>query len=347
MPEEQEEKGISPPETQVATTLLAAPPEYVLLPRVALGATLLALSIFGTMALVSAALPTLLHEESTPQVASVQAALDTSHFANLSLGAKSAYVLDASSDTTLYAREPDAQLPLASITKVMLALAVADVLSMDETVTVSREAVERGEGGLAAGETWRVRELIDFMLITSSNVAAETLREAAEERLVTRYPHAPEGHATMAHMNALARSIGMHSTFFLNPSGLDESGTQAGAYGSARDIATLFAYILESKRDLFAGTARTDAVLGPIQMPKREVHNTNLVLPDVPNVFMGKTGLTDLAGGNLAIAFDASEGRSVVIVVLGSSQEGRFTDMRTLVDAAQKTLGINTQAVVE
>ncbi len=319
----------------------------MLLPRVALGATLLVLSIFGGMALVSATLPALLKSDAPAQVAAVQAPLDVSHFADLRLEARSAYVLDVSKETALYTREPDAQLPLASITKVMLALAVSDALSMDDTVTISRDAVARGGGGLTYGETWRVRELIDFMLITSSNTAAEALGEAAEKSLAERYPSAGAGQATLAHMNALAGQLGMRSTFFLNPSGLDESTTQAGAYGSARDIGTLFAYILRAKRDLFAGTARAEAVLGPINMSKREVLNTNTALTDIPNLFMGKTGFTDLAGGNLAVAFDASEGHPVVIVVLGSSQEGRFTDVRALTDAALKTLGSNTPAVVE
>ena len=296
----------------------------------------MALSLFGAMALISSALPAVIPTET--QVAAVQTSIDTSHFANLTLGARSAYVLDASNDTPLYTRDPDAQLPLASITKVMLALAVSDVLSMDETVIVSQEAVIRGEGGLTPGEVWRVRELIDFMLITSSNVAAETLREAAEPRFAERYPAATAGEATLTHMNARARELGMHSTFFLNPSGLDESTTQAGAYGSARDIGTLFAYILRAKRDLFAGTTRTEAVLGPVNMPKRVVQNTNATLGSIPHVFMGKTGFTDLAGGNLAVAFDAFEGRPVVVVVLGSSQEGRFTDVRALAEASLKTL---------
>lgn len=46
-----------------------------------------------------------------------------------------------------------------------------------------------------------------------------------------------------------------------------------------------------------------------------------------------KTGLTDLAGGNLAIAFDAGLGHPIVVVVLGSTEDGRLTDVENLVDA--------------
>jgi D-alanyl-D-alanine carboxypeptidase len=51
---------------------------------------------------------------------------------------------------------------------------------------------------------------------------------------------------------------------------------------------------------------------------------------------MGKTGFTDLAGGNLAIVFDVGLAHPVVAVVLGSSEEGRFSDMQKLVDRARR-----------
>ena len=47
-------------------------------------------------------------------------------------------------------------------------------------------------------------------------------------------------------------------------------------------------------------------------------------------MIMGKTGLTDLAGGNLVVLFEAG-GRRYAAVVLGSTEEGRFSDMRQLV----------------
>jgi D-alanyl-D-alanine carboxypeptidase len=48
---------------------------------------------------------------------------------------------------------------------------------------------------------------------------------------------------------------------------------------------------------------------------------------------MSKTGYTDLAGGNLAVVFDAGIGHPVAVVVLGSTKEERFTDVQRLVRA--------------
>jgi D-alanyl-D-alanine carboxypeptidase len=50
----------------------------------------------------------------------------------------------------------------------------------------------------------------------------------------------------------------------------------------------------------------------------------------------GKTGLTDLAGGNLGILFDAGMGRPVAIVVLGATEKSRFTDVSALLFRTQE-----------
>jgi D-alanyl-D-alanine carboxypeptidase len=56
---------------------------------------------------------------------------------------------------------------------------------------------------------------------------------------------------------------------------------------------------------------------------------------EFPGLIGAKTGYTDLAGGNLVVAFDLEIGHPVIAVVLGSTQEGRFTDMRALIEAAR------------
>jgi D-alanyl-D-alanine carboxypeptidase len=300
--------------------------------RMLVGGSFLVLSIFSAGALIVAYLPSYSKGPAQTQVAAAETISEHADaYAALDLQAKGIYVFDASNDTELFKRNPDAQLPLASITKVALALAVADVLPMESTVTISREAVQKGEGGLTYGEEWRVRDLIDYMLIVSSNTAAEALAEAADPLIRGKYPEAPADEATVWRMNVLAKQLGLNATYFINPSGLDESTTQAGALGSAHDVATLFAYAMRTNRDLFAGTSRAHATLGALNMPKKDVHNTNEALESIPHIYMGKTGLTDLAGGNLAIAFDASENHPIIIVVLGSTTEGRFEDMKKLV----------------
>lgn len=333
----QTEAAPVPEMVQEAAPASSRPP----LGRVIVGAIFLAVSLVGGMGLVVAALPSL-PTRGEANIAAAQAAPHDA-YQSLQLEGKGIYITDLATGKVLFAREPDAQLPLASLTKVALALVVSEVLSPEEIITISRSAVIRGEGGLTMGEEWLARDLIDYMLIASSNTAAEGLAEAAEGRLRGKYPEAPRGEAAVWRMNSLAERLGLQSTYFVNASGLDESTTQAGALGSSKDIAGLFAYALRANRSLFAGTVRAGEVVGPLNMPKKEAHNTNEVLSSIPNIIMGKTGLTDLAGGNLAIVFDAGVNHPVVIVVLSSTPEGRFEDMKKLVATTLHVLAVETK----
>ena len=67
--------------------------------------------------------------------------------------------------------------------------------------------------------------------------------------------------------------------------------------------------------------------------------NTNTEITKLPQVLASKTGFTDLAGGNLAVVVDVGLNHPVVIVVLGSSKEGRFSDVEFLAWASVDTLG--------
>ena len=67
--------------------------------------------------------------------------------------------------------------------------------------------------------------------------------------------------------------------------------------------------------------------------------NTDEALSYVPGVIVSKTGYTDLAGGNLAIIDDVGLMHPVALVVLGSSYDGRFTDMNLLATVATLVLG--------
>ncbi len=279
--------------------------------------------------------------ERDEQSAAAVSAIDA--FAGLSLEAKSAVVVDMATGETLYEKNAEAQLPLASLTKATLALVVAEALPLDSIITIPYYASGAGsDAHLLKGERWRLSDVIDFMLIESSNNAAGILAEAGNARIRELYPDAddslPYG-ATLWRMNELAKTLGLTQTYFLNVSGLDLSSTQAGAYGSARDMAKLFAYAASAQPGVFAGTARNGLLLTTANGDAQTVvSNTNDTQGTIAGLIMGKTGLTDLAGGNLAVVFDVGLSHPIVVVVLGSSEDGRFVDMRKLVEATRVSL---------
>lgn len=269
------------------------------------------------------------------QVASAVAAKDV--FAGLSLVAQAAIVIDVTDGKVLYALNPDIQLPLASLTKVPLALAVRDVLPADTVLTIPRDTAPVGSAErLAKGEKWRLQDIIDFTLVSSSNEGAEIIADAAEYAIRAKYPDAPEGSAAIWRMNAIAAQLGLTRTYFLNASGLDISPTLSGAYGSARDTAALFAYAAAEHLSVFSKTAGDGLSMTSADGKKTtRAFNTNEAHGQIEGLMMGKTGITDLAGGNLAVVFDAGSAHHVVAVVLGSTREGRFSDMRQLVSKAR------------
>lgn len=267
--------------------------------------------------------------------------LDDPHaFDDLQLSAKSAIVVDITDGRTLFALHPDSQWPLASLTKVPLALIVADVIDPSTTVTIpfSTGYNSHATGDMREGDRWRLQDVIDFTLAVSSNTGANILGQIAAPAIQKAYPLAPPEGTSVWRMNDLARSLGLDRTYFLNNNGLDVSRAQSGAYGSARDVATLFAYAASTSPELFAATRKHKFTLKSIDGNTTTAVNTDEALPDLPDIVLGKTGFTELAQGNLAVVFEEGD-HLLSIVVLGSTYSGRFDDIKRLTAAAQKALG--------
>jgi D-alanyl-D-alanine carboxypeptidase len=255
--------------------------------------------------------------------------------------AKSAYVYDMTDGTALYDKNAELQLPLASLTKVMSAYTASTLLPEYMLIRISPSDIrEQGDSGLKVDEEWNVQKLTDFSLITSSNDGIAAIASTAGAQIAANVDRSPERLFT-DRMNTLAREIGLTQTYYLNQSGLDVSATLAGGYGSARDTVLLFQKILLEKPRLLEATSlvrmnvESKAVL-------HDAENTNKALSTIPRVLASKTGYTDLSGGNLIVAFDAGVGHPIIISVLGSSYDGRFSDMEKLVSATLEYLSQKT-----
>ncbi|MDO8561535.1 MAG: hypothetical protein Q7S05_01780 [bacterium] len=328
--------GVGSP-TEQFTPLLPAAKDPGLRWR-ALPALALILLFFGAVAI------TLEYEntEHAPQIIQSAAAAATARnsFEGVELSAESAIVVDLVTGRTLYEKNPDIQLPLASLTKVALVLAVSEVLPLGSVITIPYDTSPKGSvERLAKDEEWPVKDIIDFTLVASSNAGAEILASVADDAIRERFSDAPEGFAALWRMNNLAQELGLVHTYFLNASGLDVSATLSGAYGSARDMAKLFSYAATAKSAVFDGTAENGLILTSANGGAKTIaFNTNEALGDIPGLIMGKTGMTHLAGGNLAIVFEVGPAHPIVAVVLGSTSEDRFSDMKMLISRTQQAI---------
>ncbi len=245
--------------------------------------------------------------------------------------AKAAYVWDVNRSEAIYAKNEDSVLPLASITKLMTSLLAYELASADTTTKLSSRAARQEGSILIEGEQFTLDELNRLALVSSSNSAAYELSASVGVLLGDRDPSSQfvEG------MNIKAEELGLKTLSFKNPTGLDISQNEPGAVGSAKDVSLLMEHILKEYPELLEATARGGARIYNSQGEYHDVENTNEVLYAIPNLIGSKTGYTDLAGGNLTIAFDAGMNRPVIITVLGSTREERFSDVLRLVKATQ------------
>lgn len=244
--------------------------------------------------------------------------------------AQAAYVYDVKTGSVLFAKNDEAQLPLASLTKITTALVAANELDTTKTISIQEDALTpEGDSGLFAGEVWKIGDLLDFMLITSSNDGARALAISAGKGSVEAF---------ITIMNTFVQGIGAEQTFFLNETGLDISSSTAGAYGSARDMALLLIHAYKENQDTLAGSAQAASSYTSLSGFEHPVEHTSNVTGTIPGELIVKTGFTDLAGGNLAVLSEILPGRPVAFVVLGADRQTRDTDVQTLVSATKKTL---------
>ena len=259
---------------------------------------------------------------------SPQAGADNS-FKNLSLEAQAYFVWDAREQRAVASFNGETQLPLASLTKLMTILvAIENSLDGDIVVIDQTDLNREGENALEVGESWRLTDLIDFMVVVSSNDAAHSLASVRNAFSEGKNEMMSQ-QLFLQKMNEKAEKIGITQTYYLNESGLDATATVSGGYGSAKDMTILLEYILREYPSLLDASAQEILITNSDRLT-HQIQNTNQIVAHLPGVVASKTGWTDLAGGNLAMAFDIGIGHNIIIVLLGSSKEGRFTDMENL-----------------
>ena len=261
--------------------------------------------------------------------------VNSAAFAEISLSATAAYVLDLTSGEVLYEKNADTQLPLASVTKLMTALVAHELLDETTLVTIDETALRQdGLSGFSESERFQRLDLSNMMLVSSSNDGAYALAAAAGTTLDTTSP----AEAFVTAMNVKAAELGMSNSYFLNPSGLDSSTTEAGSFGSAKDVATLLSYLITTYPTVVEPTTLPAITISSAAGYRHEATNTNYYVDEIPSLLASKTGYTAIAGGNLVIAFDAGFNQPVVVAVLGADRQSRFTDVLALTDATISAL---------
>ncbi len=264
------------------------------------------------------------------------AIIPTDSIAAVKVKARAAFVYDVRTKRVLYQKDADAVLPLASITKLMTALVAHELVESKQTVTIPKAAIQQdGASGLKEGEKMTTQALSDYAVLASSNDAAYALAAAVGAVLD---PNANANQTFVNSMNIRATELGLPNLKFYNPTGLDLSTTEAGAVGTAREVSFLMDYSLANYPSVLEPTTFTRTRVYSSDGAYHDAENTNPIISQIPNLLGSKTGYTDLAGGNLTIVFDAGFNRPIIVTVLGSSYDERFSDVLGLVHAVTNAL---------
>ncbi|MFA6094756.1 MAG: hypothetical protein WC757_02615 [Candidatus Paceibacterota bacterium] len=262
---------------------------------------------------------------------------EKSVFDTASTTAQAVFVFDPTTGETLYEKNADLELPLASVAKIMTAI-VASEYSTSTIITVDRQFLNvEGDNGLFSGENWKIRDILSFALSVSSNDAMEAVASHIGSSMANTENLAVGKNFFVDAMNKKATSLNLVHTHFFNPTGLDTKDGTNGAYGSAHDVAVMLWHGVKNFPTIFSTTAESRAEFTSENNKHHTAINTNPLVKTLPGIIASKTGFTDIAGGNLAMAFIAGNTEMpFVAVVLGSTFDERFEDMNTLIRLTRK-----------
>ena len=226
-----------------------------------------------------------------------------SALSDIALNSSAVMVIDQISGEALVEKNPDAVLPIASITKLMTALVVLDAgLPLDELLAITKEDAElekNPKSRLPVGALFTRGELMHLALMSSENRAAHALGR--------NYPGGMQ--AFVEAMNVKALKIGMTRAHFTEPTGLNN-----GNVASPRDLVRLVeeSYLVPEIREY--STSR-DLVVRVRGRPVQFMNSNALARGEEWELGVSKTGFIRDAGRCLVMQAEF-ESRPVIMVML-------------------------------
>jgi len=234
--------------------------------------------------------------------------------------AKAAYLYDVNSGAVLYAKNPDAKFPPASLAKMMTTEVAFELidrgqLPLNKMCTVRPETWQKWHGPqagstmfLSPNEQVSVENLLKGIVTLSGNDASVVLAEciAGTEQSFTDQ------------MNALAKKLGMNNSHFGTANGWPDNGV---TYVTARDLATLAKATIQHHPKLYKEFYGLPSFTwGKTMGSGKDItqENRNPILGHVPGADGLKTGHTDEAGYGFT-GSAIQNGRRLIEVLAGMS----------------------------
>ncbi|MCK4781440.1 L,D-transpeptidase family protein [Candidatus Parcubacteria bacterium] len=223
------------------------------------------------------------------------------------LSAQSYLAADMDSGYILAEKKSEEQLPIASLTKLMTAVVLAENIDLRKSILIKEEMLKAygSSDGLTAGKRFRVVELFYPLLTESSNNAAEVLSYFLGEEKTIRL------------MNEKTKSILMEQTRFV-----DTSGFGSENISTAKDLFYLGRYILNNRPPVLKITRGGEVQsFGKINFEIKNLWNKNIFGNDATFIG-GKTGFIEESKNTGLFIFRFTDKnnneRNIAIILLGS-----------------------------
>ncbi len=226
----------------------------------------------------------------------------------LAVSAEACILVCANTGETVYSKNADTKLPMASTTKLMTALVVSENAELSDVVSVTKESVgiEGSSMYLHNSERISVEDLLYALLLQSANDAAYAL--------ALHTAGSVEGFAKL--MNDRAASIGMKNSSFVNPHGLDDEMHYTTAY----DLSLLMRECIRNETvSKIMSTAKYTTV-STDDSHTRVFSNHNRLLRTYDGCIGGKTGYTKRCGRCLVTAA-SRDGLTFICVTLNAPDD--------------------------
>lgn len=267
-----------------------------------------------------------------PTLSSDAPAYDEEHPENLTedqLYAKSAILIEADTGDVIFEKNADERMYPASTTKILTTLLGIQLGDMSATVTLDSVAANLEEGSstipLSVGETINFKDLLYATMVRSGNEGANLIAETISGNITD--------FATL--MNQAAEAFGCTASHFANPNGLHDDDH----YTTARDMAKIARVAMQD--ETFADIAKTYTY----SLPKSNLQRSRVLIgtsnnwlnPSDDNEYYYpyatgiKTGYHARAG-YCYVGSAEKDGVKLISVVLYTTQNGRWTDSKKLME---------------
>ena len=207
--------------------------------------------------------------------------------------------------------------PIASLTKLMTAVIGKEYLDQNQEIVISSraEAAYGNFGDFKTGEKYKISDLIDGMLVSSSNDAAMAV---AEQLGINQF---------VSLMNKKAKEIEMEKTYFVDPAGLNLANRSTAA-----DLEKLVHYILEKHPEIFKVTVLDKITIEELNSQQNKtIYNSNTFTQN-EKFLGGKTGfLLDNDQGGIISLFQYKDYQILIIVLNGGYYE-RYEDTKKILN---------------